>query len=106
MIPLVMTSVMQLIPAERRGAMMGTISIVIGVAPAIGPTTGGAILALLGWRWMFWPVFALPVVLLGFGAPRPPVPARRDPTTLPGGPLAVSAGGLAGLRSRPPNPGR
>ena len=37
MIPLLMTSVMKLIPADRRGATMGTISIVIAVAPAIGP---------------------------------------------------------------------
>src|SRR5699024_8665749 len=67
MIPLVMTSVMQLVPVDRRATMMGTISIVIGVAPAIGPTTGGAILALLGWRWMFWLVLGLTVILLALG---------------------------------------
>ncbi|HLR57544.1 MAG TPA: MDR family MFS transporter [Beutenbergiaceae bacterium] len=97
MIPLVMTSVMQLIPAERRGAMMGTISIVIGVAPAIGPTTGGAILALLGWRWMFWLVFALAVVLFALGAARLHVPAKKEPSTLPAGSVALSAGGFASL---------
>lgn len=97
MIPLVMTSVMQLIPPERRGAMMGTISIVIGVAPAIGPTTGGAILALLGWRWMFWLVLALTLVLLGFGIATLRVPAKKEPSTLPVGSVLLSAGGFASL---------
>src|SRR5699024_7286399 len=50
-IPPVMTTVMRLIPAAKRCAPTGTISIVVGVAPAIGPTVGGAILAGLGWRW-------------------------------------------------------
>jgi DHA2 family lincomycin resistance protein-like MFS transporter len=36
MLPLLMTSVMRLVPGERRGATMGTITIVI--APALGPT--------------------------------------------------------------------
>lgn len=53
MIPLVMTTVMTLIPAERRGAMMGNITLVIAVAPAIGPMIGGLVLAALDWRWMF-----------------------------------------------------
>lgn len=61
MIPLLMTTVLRLVPVERRGAMMGTISIVIAVAPAIGPTISGAILSVLEWRWIFWLV--LPVAL-------------------------------------------
>jgi len=67
MIPLLMTSVMRLIPPERRGATMGTISIVIAVAPAIGPTIGGLILASLDWRWMFWSVLPLSLAALGIG---------------------------------------
>nr|WP_243741505.1 MDR family MFS transporter [Actinomycetospora succinea] len=67
MIPLLMTSVMRLIPADRRGATMGTISIVIAVAPAIGPTIGGLILASLDWRWMFWSVLPLSVAALAVG---------------------------------------
>lgn len=67
MIPLLMTTVMRLIPAERRGATMGTIMIVIAVAPAIGPTIGGGLLAALGWRWMFFTVLPLVVVALVIG---------------------------------------
>jgi len=35
MLPLLTTTILTLIPAHRRGAMMGTVSIVISVAPAI-----------------------------------------------------------------------
>ncbi|GAB3700999.1 DHA2 family efflux MFS transporter permease subunit [Saccharopolyspora tripterygii] len=68
MIPLLMTSAMRLVPAEKRGATMGTITIVIAVAPAVGPTIGGAVLASLGWRWMFWIVLPLALIAVVIGA--------------------------------------
>ena len=61
MIPLLMTTVLTLVPIERRGAVMGNISIVISVAPAIGPTISGLILQFLSWRFMF--VLVLPIAL-------------------------------------------
>lgn len=67
MIPLVMTTVMTLIPAQRRGVMMGNITLAIAVAPAIGPMIGGLILAALDWRWMFWSVLPLAVAMLALG---------------------------------------
>lgn len=84
MIPLLMTSVMRLIPPERRGATMGTISIVIAVAPAIGPTIGGLILASLDWRWMFWSVLplALAALVVGFVLFRLSAETRRTPLDL------------------------
>jgi DHA2 family lincomycin resistance protein-like MFS transporter len=66
MVPLLMTTVLRLVPQERRGAMMGTITVVIAVAPAIGPTISGVILTALGWRWMFWIV--LPIALIALAA--------------------------------------
>lgn len=53
MMPLLMTTVLNLVPADRRGRTMGNISIVISVAPAIGPTLSGLILDVLDWRWLF-----------------------------------------------------
>lgn len=84
MIPLLMTSVMRLIPPERRGATMGTISIVIAVAPAIGPTIGGLILSSLDWRWMFWSVLplAVAVLVIGFVTFRLSGETRRTPLDL------------------------
>ncbi len=61
MMPLLMTTVMTLVPANQRGKMMGNISIVMSVAPAIGPVAAGFILAHLEWRWIF--IIALPIAL-------------------------------------------
>ncbi|MDM7989135.1 MDR family MFS transporter [Arthrobacter sp. zg-Y877] len=67
MLPLLMTTVLNAVPAHRRGQMMGTISIVIAVAPAIGPTVSGIILNALDWRWMFWLVLPIALLSLGLG---------------------------------------
>lgn len=67
MIPLLMTTVMNLVPAQQRGQVMGLIGIVIAVAPAIGPTISGVILDSLEWRWMFWLVLPFAVGGLAIG---------------------------------------
>ncbi|GHG54505.1 MFS transporter [Sinomonas cellulolyticus] len=68
MMPLLMTSVLKLIPVSRRGQVMGTVSIVISVAPAVGPTLSGIILQYLSWRFMFLTVLPIAVAALLFGA--------------------------------------
>ena len=70
MMPLLMTTVMTLVPAASRGRTMGNISIVISVAPAIGPTISGIILSVLDWRWMFILVLPIALIALAFGAAR------------------------------------
>ncbi|BDP44138.1 MFS transporter (plasmid) [Deinococcus aetherius] len=61
MLPLLITTVLTLVPERMRGAVMGQISIVISVAPAVGPTISGLILQALSWRFMF--LFVLPIAL-------------------------------------------
>jgi len=61
MMPLLMTTVMTLVPRATRGKTMGNISTVISVAPAIGPTISGIILSVLDWRWMF--ILVLPIAV-------------------------------------------
>ena len=68
MMPLLMTTVMTLVPPESRGKTMGNISIVISVAPAIGPTIGGFILANLDWRWMFILMLPIAIAALAVGS--------------------------------------
>lgn len=65
MMPLLMTTVMSLVPPASRGKTMGNISIVMAVAPAIGPTIGGFILGHFDWRFMFY--FTLPIAILALG---------------------------------------
>jgi DHA2 family lincomycin resistance protein-like MFS transporter len=68
MLPLLMTTILTLVPVAKRGAVMGNVSIAISVAPAMGPTVSGLILEHFSWRFMF--VFVLPVALaaLALGA--------------------------------------
>ncbi len=68
MLPLLMTTILGLVPMNRRGAMMGTVSIVISVAPAIGPTISGLILQSLSWRFMFLFMVPIALVVLVYGA--------------------------------------
>jgi DHA2 family lincomycin resistance protein-like MFS transporter len=83
MMPLLMTTVLNLVHPSHRGRVMGTISIVISVAPAIGPTVSGIILNALDWRFMFIIVLPIALVALGVGAKfiqnvTTPRPAKLD----------------------------
>ncbi|MGO4192460.1 DHA2 family efflux MFS transporter permease subunit [Arthrobacter sp. YAF17] len=64
MLPLLMTTILTLVPVTRRGFVMGNVSIAISVAPAMGPTVSGLILEHFSWRFMF--VFVLPIALAAF----------------------------------------
>lgn len=68
MMPLLMTTVMTLVPPASRGKTMGNISIVISVAPALGPTIGGFILDFLDWRWIYILVLPISLGALALGA--------------------------------------
>ena len=70
MMPLLMTTVMNLVPATRRGQVMGNISIVISVAPALGPTLSGMVLAVAPWRALFLLVLPIAVIALVVGLRR------------------------------------
>lgn len=61
LMPLLMTTIMNLVPPAARGRMMGRVSIVISLAPAIGPTLSGFLLDHFNWRSIF--VVVLPIAL-------------------------------------------
>jgi len=67
MIPLLMTTIMTLVPPHERGKMMGNITIVMSVAPALGPLAAGLILNSLDWRWVFWIVLPIGLIALALG---------------------------------------
>lgn len=97
MMPLLFTTVLNVVPAHRRGRTMGVISIVIAVAPATGPTIGGVILDLLQWRWMF--LLMLPIatlaLVLGVAMIRNVTDTQRIPLDVFS--VALSGIGFAGL---------
>ncbi|HUR07209.1 MAG TPA: MDR family MFS transporter [Nonomuraea sp.] len=53
MMPLLMTTLMQVVPEEDRGRVMGNVTLAISVAPAMGPTVSGVILQFGSWRLLF-----------------------------------------------------
>lgn len=67
MMPLLMTTIMSAVPAHLRGRMMGRVSVVISLAPAIGPTMAGIVLDTLNWRWIFAIVLPIALVALVVG---------------------------------------
>lgn len=97
MMPLLMTTIMTLVAPRDRGRMMGNVSIVISVAPAIGPTIAGVILDTLGWRWMFIVVLPIALVMLLLGLRR--VENVSEPSRVPVDALSIllSAVGFGGL---------
>lgn len=97
MLPLLMTTVLDLVPAARRGSVMGNVSIVISVAPAIGPTISGLILQFLTWRFMFLIVLPIALIALFIGAPRLSgvAEAGRKPLSVPS--LLLAIPGFGGL---------
>ncbi|NEG54363.1 MFS transporter [Bifidobacterium sp. SMA15] len=59
--PLMMNIILEQSPRSKIGRLMGVGSLVITVAPAIGPTVGGAVTTVLPWRAIF--VIAVPFIL-------------------------------------------
>ncbi|TQS40638.1 MDR family MFS transporter [Cryptosporangium phraense] len=97
MLPLLITTAMNLIAPSHRGRVMGVISIVISVAPAVGPTVSGLVLSRMSWRWLFLVVLPIAVFTLVLGALKvrnvtTPKPARLDVLS-----LLLSAVGFGGL---------
>ncbi|GAA3409370.1 MDR family MFS transporter [Streptosporangium vulgare] len=63
MMPLLMTTLMQVVPEGDRGRVMGTVSLAISVAPAMGPTVSGVILQFGSWRLLFAVVLPIAAVI-------------------------------------------
>ncbi|CAB4751255.1 unannotated protein [freshwater metagenome] len=62
MMPLLMTTIMKIVPVHDRGRVMGNVTLAISVAPALGPAVSGVILALTSWRGLF--LVVLPIAVL------------------------------------------
>ncbi|WP_114854440.1 MDR family MFS transporter [Brachybacterium sp. YJGR34] len=61
-LPLLMTSVLALVPIARRGFVMGLVGVVISAAPALGPSISGFILEHWAWHMLF--VMMLPIIVV------------------------------------------
>jgi EmrB/QacA subfamily drug resistance transporter len=52
--PMTLTLISEAFPAEKRGAAIGLWGGITGLAVALGPVVGGAIVEGISWHWIFW----------------------------------------------------
>jgi EmrB/QacA subfamily drug resistance transporter len=52
--PLTLTLLAEAFPKERRGMAIGVWSGISGIAVALGPLVGGAVVQGISWHWIFW----------------------------------------------------
>ncbi len=94
--PLTLTILSAAVPPERRGLALGVWGGVSGLAIAVGPVVGGAVVQGLSWQWIFWINVPIGAMLLPVAWRR--LIETRGPTLsldLPG--LGLISAGLLGL---------
>lgn len=70
MMPLLMTTLMSVVPEHDRGRIMGRVIMAISVAPALGPAVSGVVLEFTSWRWLFGLVLPIAIGMLIAGLRR------------------------------------
>jgi len=94
--PLTLTILSAAVPAERRGLVLGAWGGISGLAVAIGPLVGGAVVEGISWQWIFWLNVPIGLALIPLAALR--LRESRGPNTsldLPG--LGLASAGLLGI---------
>jgi EmrB/QacA subfamily drug resistance transporter len=66
--PLTLTLLADAFPPARRGVALGIWSGISGIAVAIGPLVGGAVIQLSSWHWIFWLNVPIGLVLVPLSA--------------------------------------
>jgi EmrB/QacA subfamily drug resistance transporter len=68
--PLTLTLLAEAFPPERRGMALGIWSGISGVAVALGPLVGGAVIQVSSWHWIFWINVPIGLALVPLAAAR------------------------------------
>src|SRR6267378_6851093 len=94
--PLTLTILSAGVPANRRGAFIGAWSGIAGLAVALGPVVGGAVVSGISWHWIFWLNVPIGIVLIPLALRR--LEESHGPAAkldLPG--VALASAGLTGI---------
>jgi EmrB/QacA subfamily drug resistance transporter len=94
--PLTLTILSAAVPAERRGLALGAWGGISGLAVALGPLVGGAVVSGISWHWIFWLNVPIGLVLIPLAWSR--LSESHGPATrldLPG--LGLVSAGLFGI---------
>ncbi|MGN6167254.1 MAG: MFS transporter [Solirubrobacteraceae bacterium] len=68
--PLTLTLLAEAFPPQRRGVAIGVWSGISGIAVALGPLVGGAVVQAASWHWIFWINVPIGIVLVPFALSR------------------------------------
>ena len=94
--PLTLTILSAGVPAERRGLALGIWGGIGGLAVALGPLVGGAVVSGVSWHWIFWLNVPIGLVLAPLALRRLEETRGADSALdLPG--LALASSGLLGI---------
>jgi EmrB/QacA subfamily drug resistance transporter len=94
--PLTLTILSAAVPAEKRGLALGAWGGISGLAVAVGPLVGGAVVEGISWQWIFWLNVPIGLALIPLAAVR--LRESRGPNDsldLPG--VALASAGLLGI---------
>jgi EmrB/QacA subfamily drug resistance transporter len=93
--PLTLTILSAAVPRERRGLALGAWSGIAGLAVAMGPLVGGAVVDGISWQWIFWLNVPIGLVLLPLATRLAESHGPDKALDFPG--LALVSGGLLGI---------
>jgi EmrB/QacA subfamily drug resistance transporter len=91
--PLTLTLLAEAFPPERRGMAIGIWSGISGIAVALGPLVGGAVVQAASWQWIFWLNVPIGLLLVPLAASRL-VESRGATQTIDLRGLALASSGL------------
>ena len=63
-LPLMFNIILEQVPRQKLGTMIGLGTLITAVAPTVGPTFGGVMARSLGWRYIF--ICLLPILIFSF----------------------------------------
>jgi len=95
-LPLTLTILSAAVPTERRGLALGAWGGISGLAVAIGPLVGGAVVEGISWQWIFWLNVPIGLALIPLAAWRlRETYGPNDALDLPG--VGLASAGLFGI---------
>jgi EmrB/QacA subfamily drug resistance transporter len=93
--PLTLTILSAAVSRERRGVALGAWSGIAGLAVAMGPLVGGAVVEGISWQWIFWLNVPVGLVLLPLATQLTESRGPDRALDLPG--LGLASAGLLGI---------
>jgi DHA2 family lincomycin resistance protein-like MFS transporter len=97
MMPLLMTTLMTVVPEHDRGRVMGNVTLAISVAPALGPAVSGVLLQLGSWRLIFAVVLPIALAVMVAGVRKLENVGEPRPGSIDWPSVALAASGFGGL---------